>query len=174
MLRLSLPGMVGAGRLELDKKLLRATLRSAGGEVVSVARSLIRASGEGKDQAHRTSLPGEAPSSHTGALAAGIKVNVFKSGEGVSIVDTARSRSGSGAPYPLFLEMGARGGGGKKGSRNAYKRVNRKYVLVSVTGTRVVEPRPFLTAALTMREASILQRIKAAVESGMKFNRQKP
>lgn len=165
------------GRIDLDKRLLRATMRSAGSEVAAVARQLIRASaGSGRlYRGRRASAPGEPPVGRTGQLAAGLRVKVYKSGEGVTIRDTARSAGGSGAPYALFLEKGARGGVGsfKKGVKGRSNwRIGRDRHAGKV-GNRLVMPRPFLTTALQMREASIAQRVAASINGGLKFVKQR-
>ncbi len=164
---------VQPGRLEVDKKLMRATLRAAGAEVAAVARRLIRQSG-GTGQLYRgrrASAPGQAPLNQTGRLAGSFRIRVYRSGEGVSITDEARSRTGSGAPYALFLEKGARGGvssfgrGGKSLSNfriGADRRAGK-------VGNRVVEPRPFLTVALDMRRTSPTPRIGNSLNQGIKF-----
>ena len=172
---------VEGGRLELDKKLLRATMRAAGSEVLGVARGLIRGTGAGGKlyRGRKASAPGTPPVNRTGALAAGLKVKVFKSGEGVAIRDTARSRTGSGAPYALFLEKGAKGGGGDTSNpanflpgRNA--RGRRRMKRSAISQKRVLQPRPFLSVALASREASIAQRVAESINSGLKFVKQKP
>jgi hypothetical protein len=157
----------------VDKKLLRSVMRSAGAEVAAVARAMIRNS--------KTSAPGQPPANRTGNLASHMVVKVFSNdGEiGVQIKDTAESKRGSHAPYALFLEAGARGGIGSgkkevKGQRNVYQRRNKKYVLVQAVGTRILEPRPFLSVAEKSRESSIAQRVQDAVLNGVKFQRIKP
>ena len=157
--------VVPAYAFTVDKSALRRTLRSAGAEVASVARSLIRKS--------QKSAPGQPPVNRTGNLASHLVVKVSKRGDSVSIKDTAQSATGSGAPYALFLEDGAKGGGGKKGNRNIRKRINGKSVLVSAVGTRVLLPHPFLSVALDQRESSIAQRVQDAVVSGVKFQKVK-
>lgn len=157
--------VVPAYAFTVDKSLLRKTLRSAGAEVAAVARSLIRKSAK--------SVPDQPPVNRTGNLASHLVVRVGKSGDSVSISDTARSATGSGAPYALFLEDGAHGGGGKNGSRNVRKRINGKSVLVSAVGTRVLLPHPFLSVALDQRETSIAQRVQDAVVGGVKFQKVK-
>lgn len=159
----SLKITVPSAALTWDKATLRRTFRAAGAEVASVARSLIRKS--------QQSAPGQPPVNRTGNLASHIIVKVFKSGEGVTIQDTARSKSGSGAPYALFLEDGARGGSGKKNGRNVRKRIGGKSVLIAATGSRVLLPHPFLSVALDQREDSIEQRVKLALLEGIKFTR---
>lgn len=145
---------VEPGRLELDKRLLRTTMRAAGAEVAATARALIRAGIKS-----RISTPGQPPISRTGVLARSIVVRPFKSGEGVSIRDTAF--------YALFLENGARGGvgSGKKGVKGKRNKRGR------VVGIRILKPHPFLSTALEQREASIAQRVAASINQGMKFQR---
>lgn len=171
---------VKAGRLELDKRLLRATLRTAGNEVAGVARALIRkGTGSGRlYRGRRASAPGQPPVSSSGLLSRSIRVRVFKSGEGVAIRDTAF--------YALFLQSGATGGGGNSrsqanilpaGQRGRGGRILRgknRMKAGAVSKSRVLLPRPFLTVALQQREASIAQRVAASINQGMKFVRQKP
>ena len=162
---------VPAYAFTVDKSALRKALRAAGVEVASVARALIRKSQSG--------APGQPPVNRTGNLASHMSVKVFKSGGGVSIEDTAESKRGSHAPYALFLEFGAVGGiasgkAGVKGKRNKRRRINGKSVLISVVGSRVLPPHPFLTTALEQRESSIAERVQAAVIDGIKFQRIKP
>lgn len=177
MIRLSVT--VQPGRLELDKKMLRATMRAVGAEVAGVARGLIRKSaGSGRlYRGRRSSAPGEPPVSLSGTLARSIKVTPYKSGEGVSIRDTAF--------YALFLQAGARGGGGDTknrgnilpagqiGRRGRILRGKNRLKASAVSKTRVLLPRPFLTTALLSREASIAQRVAAAINQGVKFQRVK-
>jgi hypothetical protein len=166
---------VQGGRLELDKKLLRQTMRAAGTEVAAVARGLIRGSAGGGRlyRGHRASAPGQPPASQSGQLASSIRVKVYKSGEGVTIRDTAQSRGGSGAPYALFLEAGAYGGRHRRPDHRKQTAAMRKARAIARGETRMMEPRPFLSTALDMREASIAQRVAASINQGMKFVRQK-
>lgn len=178
MIRLSVT--VEAGRIDLDKRLLRQTLRAAGAEVVGVARTLVRKSqGSGRlYRGKRSSAPGQPPISRSGDLARSFKVSVFKSGEGVAIRDAAF--------YARFLETGARGGGGASrtrtnillagqvGRRGRILRLKNRMKRGAVNKTRVLMPRPFLTTALQMREASIAQRVAVSINTGIKFVRQKP
>jgi hypothetical protein len=172
-LRVTIPSVV----LAYDKKLLKQTLRVAGNEVAAQTRRLIRASagggrvyyGSGGSSGYRggyrsgryaASSPGQAPVSVTGTLLKSIKVRPFASGEGVAIRE--------GAFYALFLAAGARGGigsgkAGVKGQRNKRSRV----------GARVLAPRPSLSTALAMREASLGNRIAAAAVAGVRMQRSK-
>ncbi len=168
---------VEGGRLELEKKQLRATMRSAGAEVAATARRLVRkAVGAGrlyrgpggsaaayrggyKAGPHQASAPGQAPASITGTLANSIIVKPFKSGEGVAIRDTAF--------YAKFLEAGAVGGSGS--GRAGVKGKRNKRGLPS--SARVLLPRPFLSMALEQCEPSIALRVAAAINQGVKFQK---
>lgn len=153
------------------KKHLKALMRKVGGEIAALARALVRrSSGTGrtyrgsggsryrpyKPGHYQASSPGQPPVSVTGQLAQSIKVRPFRSGEGVAIRDTMF--------YALFLEKGAQGGGRKGGLRGK----------AGARTGRVLLPRPFLTAALDQREASISTRVKAAVMQDIEFRRIKP
>lgn len=155
-------------RLAFDKKLTRKTLRAAASEIAAVARRKVRrAVGTGrvyygKGGRHVASAPGEPPVSWSGDLANSIKVRPLKTGDGMLIKDTEF--------YSLFLEVGARGGvssgiKGVKGRRNPRKKG------ASPVGSRVLEPRPFLSAALEERQASIGSRVKAAILQDVQFRR---
>ena len=161
MIRMEVSLTAGA-TLTLEKKALRRTMRQAGGEVAKEARSLIKqTSGGGKlyyisGGSYRASAAGSAPVKVTGALLRGIKVRVFKSGQGVAIRDTAF--------YAVMLEAGAKGGGrrGGKGVRN-------KRGLACTA--RVLAPRPFLSVALAKTQADIGPRIRAAIVEGIAFRK---
>ncbi len=101
----------------------------------------------------------------SGLLSRSFKVSVFKSGEGVTIRDTAF--------YAKFLETGAQGGGGNTKSRANIGPSGRRMKKSAVNQTRVLLPRPYLTTALAMREASIAARVAASLNSGLKFERVK-
>jgi len=159
-----------------DKKALRKTLRAAGQEVAQAARAKLRATqgsgrvyfGSGGSSGYRGGYKGgryqassaeQAPVRVTGTLARSVKVRPFKNGDGVAVRDTAF--------YALFLETGAQGGGRKS---TGGKRMSRKQQ--ARTG-RVMEPRPFLTAALDDRRNGLRQRIEASVRSDVAFVRVK-
>ena len=165
--------------LVYEKKLLKKTLQSAGAEVAAVARALIRRSQGGgrKYGKHTASAPGQPPASLSGELAASIKVRPWRSGEGVTIRDTQF--------YALFLEAGARGGGGntrdkanillagEKNWRGKVLRTKNRMKKSAISQTRVLAPRPFLTAALEQRQQSISDRVRAAIIDDVKFKRLK-
>lgn len=180
-----------SGEFVYDKKLLKQALRTAGKLVQTGAQARLRAkigggrlyrgSGGGaryrgyKAGHYEASLAGEAPVSVTDTLAKSIKVLPFKSGEGVAIRDVMF--------YGLFLEAGAEGGvasgntgksklgkrkkgealTGLQGQANTYKRG----VLQSVAGTRILAPRPFLSAELDHDSSAIDTKLRAAVLSGI-------
>lgn len=158
-------------RFVYGKRELRKTLRQAGQEVAQTARRLIRESpasgrtyygtggaayrGGYRKGRYTASAPGEAPRSVTGTLLRSIKVRPFRSGDGVAIRDAAF--------YALFLQAGAVGGGRKKGIKG------RKG---ADTGRRL-DPRPFLTTALALRQGNLTPRLEAAVQRDIQFVRQR-
>lgn len=163
----------------VEKRQMRATLRRAGAEVAALAKSKIKGAarsgrvyyGPGGSAApyrggyvpgrYQASAPGGAPASITSTLGRSIKVRPFKSGDGVAIRDTAF--------YALFLEGGAKGGGGGRA------RTKKNRVKASANSkTRILAPRPFLTAALGERQDSIGERVKSALIDGITFKRIKP
>ena len=101
-------------------------------------------------------------------LASSVKVRPFRNLEGVSIRDVAY--------YALFLETGARGGGGN--TRGANLRVTksgtRRMMKSAVSQNRFLLPRPYLSAALAQRADSIGERIKQSILDDIKFVRLKP
>jgi hypothetical protein len=156
------------------KHQLRAVMRKAGAEVAQKARSLIRSGGK-----KRVSTPGQPPVSRTGTLVKSIKVRPWKSGEGVTIRDTAF--------YALFLEKGAKGGGGDThnhanilmaGERNWRGKVLRdknRMKRSAISLTRVLAPHPFLQPALDQVTANgLADRIREAIVSGLVFQKGKP
>jgi len=165
MIRLKVQ-VTSAGLIVNDQRALKKVMRAAGNEVAAVARALIRRqAGSGRLYGkHRASAAGEAPARITGALLRGIRVRPFKSGMGVSIRDTEF--------YAKFLEVGAKGGGGRKGSANLGAR--RKGAKRTAQTARVLAPHPFLSTALASREKSLAQRIKGAVDQDVQFQRIKP
>ncbi len=154
--------------LTWDKKAAKQTYRRAAAELLAAARQKIRkGSGTGRryylDGGGRyvASAPGQPPASLTGALRRSGKASAFKSGAGFAVRFAAF--------YAVMLEGGARGGIGSRLGKAGSVR-NRRGV---VAGSRVLEPRPFLTAALQERGQSIESRIKDAIMDGIEFRRQK-
>lgn len=144
-----------------DKRALKRTMRQAGAEVANAAKAAMRASGggraySGKGGRRLASLPGQAPAVATRKLIRSIKIIPYKSGEGVAVRATEF--------YSLFLE------GGAEGSRRTGQHKKGQY---SRIGRRVLLPRPFLSAALTLKSASLAARIRASVQGGIAFQKQK-
>jgi hypothetical protein len=71
-------------------------------------------------------------------------------GDSVSIADTMF--------YAKFLEVGAQGGGGKKGSRNRRGKPQTRRVLL---------PRPFLSTAADNEMPSLQKKILASLAAGI-------
>ena len=153
----------------VDKKLLRKTLRAAGSEVAAVARALIlRSQGGGASYSkpgggrYHASAPGQPPVSRTGVLAASLSVKPSRSGDRVTVRDSAY--------YALILEAGAKGGAGS-GKKGVKGRRNKQGKSARPTSARVLEPRPFLSVAALQRQDSIAERVRAAMVDGIKFQR---
>lgn len=150
----------GGGAVVFDKAKLQAALRQSGQEVAQLARSLVRSStGGGRYYSTRqagaiigyqSSAPGQPPASRTGALAASITVRRMRRVDGISVV--------SSVYYSRFLETGARGGG--PGRRNRGNRTG-------VRNIRLLQPRPFISAALEAKRVGIEARIASAAIEGV-------
>ena len=151
-----------------EKKKLKAVIRGALGEIKDDARRRLAVKAGGgrlyrrAGGAYQASAAGQAPVSVTGALAKSLKTRVWPSGQGGTV---------SAAFYDLFLEFGATGGGrsfsvGPDG--RSYIRGGK-----AVGKSRVLEPRPLLTAALDARAASIGKRVQDSIVLDVKFVKQK-
>jgi hypothetical protein len=139
-----------------DKKLLKTVLRQAGQEVAKIDRALLRASGSGRKYGrHVASAPGAASAKLSGLLAKSVKVKVSKSGSSVRIIEDQY--------YAKFLEIGAKGGGRRKGGG---KSRTRKGV---VKTRRVMAPRPSLHLAYAKVAGNLEARIKAALKGTIAF-----
>ncbi len=163
-----------------EKKKLKAIMRGALGEIAADARKRLSAkAGSGriyygsgganadkpyKSGRHAASAAGQSPASVTGALRRSIKVQIYRSGQGGTV---------AAAFYDRFLEFGAQGGGGTRGATNAYKKVGGKRVRVGLTGSRVLQSRPTLTAALEARGSSLSKRIRDSIALDIAFKRKK-
>jgi hypothetical protein len=167
------------------KDQVRAVMRGAGNEVAARARAMIRAGGAtAKRKAKRQSAAGAPPVSRSGNLARGIKVKLRRDGEGVVIRDIAAAKDG--AFYALFLEKGAKGGGGDTHNKanillagaigrngKILRGVNRMR-RSAVSQTRILAPHPFMEPALDQVVANgLAERVRDAVMSGLKFQRGK-
>jgi hypothetical protein len=145
------------GRLLFDKRDLKTVFRKIGYEVADATRVLISRNLAGP------SSPGQPPNSHSGVLLASVRSNVFPNGRGVRIRDTAK--------YAKFLETGATGGGGKKGSGRKRKHRGGKGK-GAPTSKRIVLARPYLSAALDQKKASIEVRLQRAVAGGLTWTKE--
>lgn len=161
----------GVTTLAYEPKALRSLMRKVGGEIVSQARANLRGAGgggrtyfnSGGNQykpyvtgRHTASAPGSAPARQTGFLAKALKSAVWKSGQGVTVKDTAF--------WSSALEYGASGGGRKGG-------IYLRRKAAAATG-RVLQARPFLGPALTAKSGSLISRIRDAVEQDITFKKQ--
>jgi hypothetical protein len=157
-------------QLSVGRKKLGQVLRAAGAEVAARARALIRARRIGGKKKH-VSTPGMPPVSRTGVLASSIKVRLARNSRTVSIIDAAAAKNAGF--YALFLEKGARGGGGNvKGNTHVTKSGTRRMNKSAVNKTRVLLPHPFLSRALEeVSAAGLNQRIGAALIADIKFSR---
>jgi hypothetical protein len=177
---------VPPGATVLDKAQLRAVMRGAGNEIAAKARAMIRSGGAmAKRKARRASSAGAPPVNRTGNLARGIKVRLRRDGEGVTVRDIASAKDG--AFYALFLEKGAKGGGGNTADRRnilpagaigrngKILRGMNRMTRGSVDKTRVLAPHPFMEPALDAVVANgLADRVRDAVLSGLKFQRGRP
>jgi hypothetical protein len=171
------------GEVQLDKKELRALMRSAGNDVKTKTARLISPTqgggrsyrggggsayrGDYKAGAYRASAPGQPPVSVTGTLKRSLRTYVYKNGEGFAVRERAF--------YSLFQETGAHGGGNPGGHRqNARDRAQaRRHRARSVYTTRVLEPRPHLDRVMKQEEANLQRRVRTALDQGMKWRETK-
>ena len=163
-LSITIPGVT----LVATRGAARKVLRAAGGEIAARARSLIRSGSKGRNR--RVSTPGQPPVSRTGLLASSIKVRASRGGMSVSVIDTAAYRA---AYYALFLEKGAKGGGGSvRGNTHLTKSGKRRMNKAAVGRSRVLARHPFLSRALAeVAGAGLGDRIATAIVEGIKFQR---
>jgi HK97 gp10 family phage protein len=181
-LTISIPDGVA---LVAGKKQLTAVMRAVGNEVAQTARASIRAGGATKKRkAKRQSTAGQPPVSRTGQLAKSIKVRTSFNGSRVTITDVASNKD---AFYALFLEYGAKGGGGNSrnranillaGERNSRGRVLRgqnRMIAAAVNKARVLAPHPFLQPALDrVAKNGLADRVRQAVLDGVRLEARKP
>jgi hypothetical protein len=159
--------------ITFDKKATVDAIRAGVRDVAKVARSLVRhASGGGRKYGkHQASAAGEPPSMVSGELAGSIRTSVKARDFTIigRILDAAEDAEGR--PYPRFQEVGAAGGGGRKGMGSKRSHAKRKFTerKMSASSKRVQEPRPFLTTALDSQHAAIEQAIAKAVQADIKL-----
>lgn len=163
------------GDVVLDKKELRAVMRSAANDVRSKTAKLINASSGGgrtyrgggggryrgyKPGHYKASAPGEPPVRVTGTLRNSMRAYVYPSGEGFAV----RQR----AFYALFLEAGASGGGNPGRNHGSRRRRAR-----NVYNSRVLAPRPSLDVVMAQQAASLEKRVTAALHQGLTWKQTK-
>lgn len=155
------------GQVKLDKKEVRALLRSAANEVkTKTARLINQKAGGGRrySPGYRASAPGKPPVRRSGALRRSLKVYTYKSGDGFSV----REREF----YSLFLMAGGRGGGRQKGGA-AKRRHRRGMKQAPFKGQRVLLPRPHLDLVMKREAPEIDRRIRRALLEGLKWKETK-
>lgn len=154
--------------LTWEKKNAKQTFRRAGAELLQASRRKI-AKGKGGGRTYyltgggkyQASAPGQPPTSRSGVLRRSGKVFVYRSGTGFTV------RYGGAGWYSNVLEHGAKGGAGSRHGKESATRGTRS----TPAGSRVMEPRPFLSEAWDEQGASIEARIQDAIVSGIEFRR---
>ena len=161
---------VSSQALVFEKTKVRQALRAAGAEVADFAKHYVMTSaGSGRFYyaqgagRYRASAPGQSPVRRTGQLASSFVVKA--TGDTVSIRDTRF--------YAKFLETGATGGGFLKGGGFGKRKGKHRRGNIAA-GARRLQPRPFISKAMDDRRSSIEQRLVAAINGGLKFDRVKP
>lgn len=160
------------GEVALDKREMRALMRSAGNDVKSkTARLIGQTAGTGRTYRggggsryrgtyraghYRASAPGDPPVRVTGSLRQSLRVYAFKDGNGFAV----RERQF----YSLFLEAGARGGGKPGRGRAARRRAS---------ATRVLAPRPHLDRVMQQEAPALDRRVRTALDRGLKWRQTK-
>jgi hypothetical protein len=171
------------GEVVLDKKQLRALMRSAGNDVKSKTARLISAKegggrvyrggggsayrGDYKAGRYRASAPGDPPVTVTGTLKRSLRTYAFKNGEGFAVRERAF--------YSLFQEAGAQGGGNPGGRRTTPREraQARRHRARHVFETRVLAPRPHLDRVMKQEEANLQRRVRTAMDQGMTWKETK-
>lgn len=166
--------------VSLDKKELRALMRSAGNDIANKTRRLIsRGGGSGRlyyggggsayrgayrPGRYRASAPGDPPVRITGSLAQSLRTYVWPSGEGFAV----RERQF----YSLFLEAGAQGGGNPGHKATAKLRAQGRRAR-GVYASRVLLPRPHLDRVMAAEAANLERRVGQAMRQGAKWRQTK-
>ena len=170
------------GEVALDKKQLRALMRSAGNDIKSKTARLIAATSGGgrfyrggggsayrgtyRAGRYRASAPGQPPVLVTGTLKRSLRTYTYKNGEGFAVRERAF--------YALFLEAGAHGGGNPGGKQTTLSRAQaRRHRARSVFGTRVLAPRPHLDRVMEQQEPELQRRVRTALTQGMTWKETK-
>ena len=167
------------GEVALDKRLLKALMRSAAGDIkTKTARLIAQTTGSGRTYrggggsqyrgtyragAYRASAPGDPPVTVSGTLRQSLKAYPYPSGEGFAVRERAF--------YALFLEAGARGGGNSgAGARRVQARRHRAR---SVYTARVLAPRRHLDRVMAQEEANLQRRVRQALDEGLRWKETK-
>jgi hypothetical protein len=169
------------GEVALDKRQLKALMRSAGNTVkTKTARLIAQTSGSGRSYrggggsayrgayrpgAYRASAPGEPPVTVSGTLRQSLKVYPYPSGEGFAVRERAF--------YALFLEAGATGGGNPGGSGRGARRAQARRHRARATTRRVLLPRPHLDRVMQQEEATLERRVREALTAGLRWRETK-
>lgn len=172
------------GEVALDKKNLKALMRSAGNDIATKDRRLISASagagrtyrggggsayrGSYRPGPYRASAPGQPPASVSGTLRGSVRVYVYPNGDGFAVRERAF--------YALFLEAGAHGGGnpyGGKGQSAKSRAQERRHRRRGQFTARVLEPRPHLDRVMEQQAADLQRRVRKALDEGVKWRQTK-
>lgn len=166
------------GEVALDKRQLKALMRSAANDVKNkTSRLIAQTTGSGRTYrggggsayrgayrpgAYRASAAGDPPVMVSGTLRQSLKAYPYPSGEGFAVRERAF--------YALFLEAGATGGGNPgKGTRRAQARRHR----ARYTTARVLAPRPHLDRVMQQEEPNLERRVRQALDEGLKWRETK-
>jgi hypothetical protein len=162
------------GEVALDKRELKALMRSAGTDIkTKTARLISQTAGTGRvyrgggGSAYRgsyrrgsyaASAPGQPPVMVTGTLRQSLHVYPYAEGDGFAVRERAF--------YALFLEAGAHGGGnpGPHATRAAR---GRKHRARGRYQARVLEVRPSLDRVMTEQEPALEKRVRTAFDKGL-------
>ena len=171
------------GEVALDKRGLRALMRSAGGDIAAKDRRLLNAtSGSGRvyrggggaayrgayrPGPYQASAPGDAPVQVSGSLRKSVRVYPYKTGDGFAV----RERQF----YALFLEVGARGGGnpGRRQGAAASRAEARRHRARGIFTARVLQPRPHLDRIMKAEAANLDRRVRKALDDGLTWKQTK-
>lgn len=170
------------GEVALDKRQMRALMRSAGSDIANKDRRLIAAtSGSGRvyrggggaayrgayrPGPYQASAPGDPPVQVSGSLKKSVRVYPYKTGDGFAV----RERQF----YALFLEVGARAGGNPGGRQSAASRAQaRRHRARGVFTARVLQPRPHLDRIMKAEAANLDRRVRKALDDGLTWKKTK-
>jgi hypothetical protein len=168
------------GEVALDKRQLKALMRSAAGDVkTKTARLIAKTTGSGRTYrggggsayrgtyrpgAYRASAPGDPPVTVSGTLRQSLKAYPYPSGEGFAVRERAF--------YALFLEAGATGGGNPGRGRQRQRAWTRRH-RARATTRRVLAPRPHLDRVMQQEEPNLQRRVRQALAEGLRWRETK-